>query len=151
MQVCLHDFSNNCSFSGELWQERDRASAVCQKEQAKPSHLEQTARRNEETGQAEGKNCFLLCRAQKHYSWIDQVNVTYNVLYCICTPGGNQEETQDDHHGVCSARERTPLHCRRLTSIRITDEARHWNPVTVRHHTHTISHLIMHHWDLMAI
>lgn len=27
------------------------------------------------------------------------------LLYCICVPGGDQEETQDDHNGVCPARE----------------------------------------------
>lgn len=42
--------------AGELRQECDRAAAVCQKEQAKPSYLEQTARRNEETSHAEGEN-----------------------------------------------------------------------------------------------
>lgn len=57
------------------------------------------------------------------------------LLYCVCVPGGDQEETQDDHNGVCPAGEWTPLHCRRL-SLEITDEPRHWNPVTVRHHTH---------------
>lgn len=44
-------------FTGELGQECDRAPAVCQKEQAKPSYLEQTARRNEEISKPEGEIC----------------------------------------------------------------------------------------------
>lgn len=43
-------------FSGEFRQERDRAAAVRQKEQAKPSHLEQTAGGNDETGSSEGES-----------------------------------------------------------------------------------------------
>lgn len=42
------------SLAGEVGQERDRAAAVCQKEQAKPSHPEQTAGRNEETRHTKG-------------------------------------------------------------------------------------------------
>lgn len=60
-------------------------------------------------------------------------------------PGGNSKETQDDYNGVCPAGERTPLHCRRL-SLWITDEPRHWNPVTV-----STSHATIRHCDPMAI
>lgn len=35
---------------GDLWQECDRATAVCQEEQAQPSHPEQATRRDEEAG-----------------------------------------------------------------------------------------------------
>lgn len=42
------------SLAGEVGQERDRAAAVRQKEQAKPSHPEQTAGRNEETRHTKG-------------------------------------------------------------------------------------------------
>lgn len=39
--------------------------------------------------------------------------------------GGNQEEAQDDHHGVGPAGKWTAVHRRRL-SVGITDEPQHW-------------------------
>lgn len=53
------------------------------------------------------------------------------ILLFVFTPGGNKEETQDDHNGVGPARKRAPLHCWCL-SVWITEAPQHWNPVTVR-------------------
>lgn len=53
--VYLHAISNLWCFAGELGQECDRAPAVRQKEQAKPSYPEQTAGRNEETRHTKGE------------------------------------------------------------------------------------------------
>lgn len=121
-------FASAC-FTGELWQECDRAPAVCQKEQAKPSYLEQTARRNEEISKSEGEICtdsdhtdhyLIIFSSPRPEIALEKETVDICLFnHVFFTSGGNKKETQDDHNGVSPARKWTPLHCRCL-SIRLT-------------------------------
>lgn len=142
IQLVFMPLQTSDIFAGELRQERDRAAAVRQKEQAKPSYPEQTAGRNEETRHTKGEthsraNVFhVVSTLISHLP--DKLAGTYLFIFYSCVSFSRRKPGRSPRWPSWSLPSRGASRSALSTSksVWITDEPRHWNPVAVSH-THT--------------